>query len=269
MNTKLGQFKTIENLVEALQIPTLVVLAIGVVTTTGYLGLKHRALVLAEKYEAKGFGALALDTLEPFKKGLVSSERGCKAILNAAFQTKKIDQLEWGAQACLNSEIKIPETFLAYASVFEFTGRDGEAINLLLGVAEQFPKVPDLYFRVGQILQRNKRPTEAGKAYQKAFAVTPDNVNLALEVLQNLSIMQLWADAKPVAERLKPLKTDNPVIKLLIARTFLRTGDQGTAKQLTAEADELLKKNPGAKAELEKNFADLFQPESVVATNKK
>ena len=244
---------------DSLNPPLLTTLAICVLATGGYISLKYRAIGLAESYESKGFGALAVDTLEPFRHGLTSSDRGCRAIINAYYQAKKPDLLEWSAQACISSGVELVEAYIGYAAAFEMTGRDPEALRVLTSVMDKFQKIPDIYYRVGQILQRNKREGDAVKAYVKAASVT-DDAMVNLEVLQNLAGLQSWKEAKPIADRLKTLNTTNPAVKLLIARTMLQVGDSASAKALTDQAKELINKTPELKPDLERLYADVLNP---------
>lgn len=88
-----NQIKKLKHFQEDFQKPLLIGMAIAILATAGYMGMKYRAITLAEKYESKGFGALAVDTLEPFRRGLTSSERGCRTIINAYFLARRPELL--------------------------------------------------------------------------------------------------------------------------------------------------------------------------------
>ncbi|MEO5968999.1 MAG: tetratricopeptide repeat protein [Bdellovibrionia bacterium] len=258
MNT--NNLKNLKQFQDHFQKPLLGTLSLVVLATAGYTGMKYRAVTLAEKYESKGFGALAVDTLEPYRHGLTSTDRGCRTIINAYFLARKPELLEWSAQACINSGSELVEAYIGYASAYEMTGRDPEALRILGSVIDKFQKIPDVYYRIAQILQRNKKEEEAIKAYVKAASITPDDAVVSLEILQNLAALQSWKDAKPIADRLKPLKTTNPAIKLLLARTMIRNGDQAAAKEMTDQAKELITKTPELKPDLERLYADVLNP---------
>ena len=218
----------------------------------------HFVVKKAEAQLQKGFGALAAETLDSYRFRLRGQEKTCRTLISAYYQSRRLDRLEWAAQACLESGLEMPEAYLGLATVRELTGREGEALQLLSGVLGKFEKIPDIYYEIAQILRRNKRDNEAAAAYMKASERAPENNQFALETLQYLSSLQKWPEARLVADRLKNIQTDNPEVKLFVARALLKGGDRKAAEPLIASARELIEKKPESKAAFEKAYPDVL-----------
>lgn len=242
----------------------LTILAIAVVglPAAAHYGMKFRAVVVAERQLGQGLGLLAEDTIEPYRAGLASTERGCRVMLNTYFQNQNAVRLEWASQACLNRGKDIPEVQLARASARELVGRDGDALTFLALGAQKFDKMPDFYIRIGQVLQRNKRDQDAVSYFKQASDRVPADANLALATLQYSIATQSWDNAKTLASRVKTTPTNNPEVKLLLATAFMHAKDQESAK-IAAEEARLLMKQPGADAaltkELEKRYVNVLE----------
>lgn len=246
-----------------------VILGVGLVAVVAcagaHYGLRYRAMTVAERLVGKGYGLLAQETLEPFKKELASTERGCKLMLNTYFQTQDARNLEYAAQSCLNHDRDIPEVYLGLASAREFAGKDSEAIQVLSQVFKKFDKVAEIPLKIAQILQRNKRDKEAVSVYALASDRAPQDYRLALDVLQYALQAQSPTEVKSMAERLKTAPTDNAEVKFLLAKAFHQVGDAASSKTAVDQAKDLMNKTPATKPELEKKYADLLNPETVAS----
>lgn len=244
----------------------LVLVALVGIPVAAQFGMKYHALVVAENHLAKGYNLLAEETLEPYRNSLSSSERGCKALINTYYQTRDGNKLEWAAQSCLSHGKELAEVQLGRAAGREFTGKDNEAIQILVQAAPKYDKMPDIPFRLAQILQRNKRDKEAVRAYLMAAERAPQDNKLALDVLQYAVSIESWGEAKVLANRLKSSPTESPEVKLIIAKALARGGDTTSAKAVVAQARDLLAKNPDLKNDLESRYAELFNPNAHPVT---
>jgi tetratricopeptide (TPR) repeat protein len=224
-----------------------------------------RALKLADQQLQKGFGALAAETLTPYRKSLTKSEKGCQEMISAFFQARKTEVLEWASQACLEGGHEIPEAYIGIAAVREFTGRDQDALQVLNGVVGKFDKSPDIYYRMAQILRRLKRDNEAVVAYQKAVERAPQANQLVMDSLEYFSSLNRWSEARAMAEKIKDVQTDSPEVKLVIARALQRGGDKGAAESVVAAAKALLDKKPELKQAIEQNYNDVLNGGQVAA----
>lgn len=240
----------------------IVIIAGGIVGGSIWGGcayLENRALKTAESQLQRGFPAVAMETLEDYRHSLVDEAESCVTMINTYFQARRVDKLEWVSQACLEAGQDIPEAYLGAAAAHELAGRTGDALTLLDRVAPKFDKIPDIYYRMAQILKRLERKEEAVMAYKKASERAADNQQLTLEALQYFASLERWNDAKLMAVKLKDAKTENPEVKLFIARALLKGGDQEAARKLAGEAKELVKDKPQLKTVLEKNYSDVMK----------
>jgi tetratricopeptide (TPR) repeat protein len=233
------------------------IILVGVICGA-YMLQTHFVEKKADAQLQKGFGALAAETLDSYRFRLRGKEKSCRLMIAAYYQARRLDRLEWAAQACLESGLEMPEAYLGLATVREMTGREGEALQLLNGILSKFEKIPDIYYEMAQILRRNKKDNEAAAAYMKASERAPENNQFALETLQYLTSLQKWPEAHAVADRLKNIKTDNPEVKLFVARVLLKGGDKAAAEPLIAAARELINKKPESKAAFEKSYPELL-----------
>jgi hypothetical protein len=88
--------------------------------------------------------------------------------------------------------------------------------------------------------------------------LTPQDSQLALDSLQYFISLKSEADVKFAAEKLKGVQTENPEVKLYVARALAQTGDKEGAKALAAQARELMAKKPESKDALEKAYGDVL-----------
>jgi hypothetical protein len=218
----------------------------------------HLRLTEAEAQIKKGFTALAAETIDPVRNELTTSPRGCTALMGSYFGAHRADRLEWAAQACITAGVETTDTYIGLAAAKELVGRDGEALQLLQQVTQKFTKSPDPLYRIAQILRRNKKEAEAADVLLKATEIAPDNNQLAMETMEQLSTLQRWSDARHLADKIKAVETDNPEVKLLIARALLKGGDAGGAQTVVAQARTLLEKKPEMKGALERAYGDVL-----------
>lgn len=222
-----------------------------------------RAMARAEEQLKKGYGALAVETLDCYRRGLIRRDQGCKLLIEAYFQARRTERLEWASQACLEAGKEFPEAYLGLAAVREWVGRDREAVQILAQAVGKFDQVPDLYYRIGQIFLKNKNDVDAAIALSKAAERGPQNNQLQLEALEVLSRVQKWEEARKFATRLKDVKTESPEVILVIARALQKGGDPLSVEPLLKKAKELISKepNPQVKAALKKGYSDLLGKE--------
>lgn len=245
------------------------VACLGAAAWIGYTVWSHRKLDLAEKQLQRGFGMLAADTIDSHRHSFIS-KKGCPILIGAYHQARQVDRLEWTAQACLNAGIQTPEIVLGLAAVREMTGRDQEALQVLGNGLSKFDKSPDLYYAIAKIFRRNKQDKEAIVAYQKAIERSQQDPSLSLEAMAYFTSIQHWDEAKVIATNLRTAKTDNPEVKLLIARTLIHGNtDPALVKPLVDEAQELISKKPEMKEPLQHAYSDVLNWNSRKPANNK
>jgi len=229
------------------------------------VALANRAVSRAENFLAKGFGSLAVEAVDCYRYKLIRNELGCKTLIGSYFLSRKTDRLEWAAQACLEKGINIPELYIGLAASREFTNRDQEALQVLLQATTQFPESPDLHYRIAQLLRRNKKDEAATSAYLEASKRAPQNNTLTAEALEYFSSINQWPQAKQMADLIRNVPTENPELKLLLGRAYLKTGDTAGAGALASEARSLLARNPSKTPQLERLYADVLQTNQASA----
>lgn len=224
-----------------------------------YFGLSLLAERSADKLLSKGFGAIAADRLWAFRPILERRVSGCRLLVASYFQSREVNELDRVSQRCLENGINIPEPYIGLGAVREFTGRDQDALQLLAQVLPTFEKLPDIHLRIGIILRRLKNIEPAIQSYAKAAEMAPSNPQLQVDTLAFMAEQGKWKEALPVANRLRETQTDNPEIKLLVARALQKNGDSGTAQMLAEQASGLMGKlQVQAKEYLDKNYGDIL-----------
>jgi tetratricopeptide (TPR) repeat protein len=219
----------------------------------------RRDLTRAEAQLQRGFPAAAAETLDRHRAWLTDTDRGCRALIGSYYGARRAERLEWASEACLDGGRDLIEAHLGLAAARELTGRDPDALRLLSQVAPRFDQSPDLYYRMAQIYRRNKRDDAAVGAFLEASKRAPDNAQLSMDALEYFSSINRWAEATRMAEKLRSTPTDNPEIKLLIARALQRGGNRQASELVVAQARELMGKSPELKAALERAYADVLQ----------
>lgn len=236
-----------------------VILVIGVGCLAYGKIQQRRAITHAEAQLKKGFGALAAETVDRYRHHLVKSADHCKTLLTAYSAARRVDRLEWASEACLDNNVQTIEVYEGLASAEDQLGRDGDAIQVLNAAAEKFPKSPDPWVNMAKVFQKNKDMAHAGAALMKGIELAGSDHQLELQGLQFFASENRWNEAKQLADRLKAVQTDNPQVKLLIARALLKGGDKAGSKDQAAMAKEMMAKIPAEQQEaLKKAFADVL-----------
>ena len=236
------------------------------VAIVGIVGLGGSALLVkhrtreADLFLQKGYPALAVESVDSVRQLLTRSETGCRSLLSAYYAGRKVERLDWAAQACAYRGFETPETYIAIAAVREWGGNDGDAIQVLSSGRQKFAKSADLPFRMGQILVRNKKVAEAKELFLSARTIAPENQNLQLEILKFLIGQEDWKNAKASADALKAANVENPELKLLLARVLQKNGDLTGSITMFEQAKTLLERLPAASRKaLETRYSDVIQ----------
>ena len=219
----------------------------------------HLRLSEAEAQLKKNFAALASESLEPVRYELTSTLRGCQALVSAYYGSHRPERLEWAAQACITAGIETPDIYVGLAAARELAGQDADALKILDQISKKFEKSPDPLYRIAQIYRRNKKTSEAAEVLLKAAELAPSNNQLSMETLEMLSQEQRWSDARKIADRIKSVESDNPEVKLIIARALNHGGDTAGSQALVTQARALLDKRPELRSGIERGFPDLMQ----------
>jgi tetratricopeptide (TPR) repeat protein len=235
-----------------------VVLGMAALAWGGTYLLTRRAASRAEELLRKGFGAVAADTVDCHRYRLTGSAANCKILIAAYFQSRRVERLEWASQACLEAGHEIPEDYIGLAATREWTGRAQEALQILSEGASKFDKIPDVYYTLAQFFQRNKQDDAAVNAFKQALARAPQDNALAIEALQFFANAKKWSDGKQIAEQLKTVQTDNPEVKVFLARFLIKNGNKAGAKELLDQANELVKAKPEVRKQLEDRYPDVY-----------
>jgi|GEM_PF-5668885 len=222
----------------------------------GELWRAQRAYIRAQGQMERGLHALAVDTLDDFRAAMVDRPERCKLLLAAYVQTRRMDRIEWAAQACFDNGNEIIEVPIALAIHHELTGRVDEGVQILSAATQKFGKGPEIYAALAQLLKRQKR--DASLAFKLAAERAGDNLQLILDAAIYLGSVNQWAEAKPLADALKVKKIDNPEVKLFLARVFLKSGDSTSSRVLYADAMALAGSKPEVLAALTKEYGDVI-----------
>lgn len=233
----------------------IVAIAIGL----GSIAIKARARSQAADLLKRGFGAVAAEVLDRHRQAFVKNADDCRLLLSSYFQAWRLERLEWAAQACLESGNDFLEEYLSLVTVREYTNRDSEALQILETMTHKFEKSADVFIRLGQLLRKTKQDARAAEAFSRGVELAPDNAQLNLEILQYFSSLRLWMKAKPIADRLKNAKTDDPAVKLVLARVMLNAEDPSAAQSLVAQARDLENKlSADERAKIESTYGDIL-----------
>jgi tetratricopeptide (TPR) repeat protein len=224
--------------------------------------LIHRANELLKK----GYAGLAAEQLEPHRKSLARTAEGCRTLTTALLAARRLAPLEATAQRCLENELATPEVVVGLSAAFEQTGRVNEAIRLLTDAAAANPKAPEFSHRLGLIYQEQKNIDLAVAQFLEANRRAPSAHALALDQLVFIARAERWAEAAVVADSLKDAPTDDPEVKLLLARVYQQAGRKEFAQTQSTIARTLLDKAPNKKAQLLKAYGDLLGSDTPAAT---
>ncbi len=241
-------------------IMALVVLgAVGGGGWLGYCKWQHkRDIKQAKAAFDKGYTTLASDILEHHRKWMTKSEDDCKLLVNIYYSARNPGALAWAAESCLTNGIDLPETNMGLAFSRDMAGRTQEAVQILGSVVDKYKDIPDVFYRMAQMLARLGNNESAAVAYSQALERAKDNAAMFVEALDFMAQQKMWETAKPIAMKIKDSEIDNPAIKLLIARVLINSGEKESAKPLVAAAKTLLEKAPN-KDQIEKAFSDILR----------
>jgi tetratricopeptide (TPR) repeat protein len=242
-----------------------------IILFSGYCGTQFfqlkRTMEKTRSAISKGYGALALETIEPVKMKVLKKTDGCGLLIDTYATAKAPLQLEWASEACIELGKETPEAFLGLASSFEMRGQDGIALQALQLGIQKFERNADLYFHTAQLFKRNKNLAETTKYYVAAIERAPQNPNMVVEALQFFLETNQNQASHAIAKNLRSAEITNPEIKLLIARGLKRGGDEAGAKTLVQEALNLLNSDPNRKAALQEAYKDVMTASASSTTS--
>lgn len=213
----------------------------------------------AEALMSRGFHQLAAEELDEMRFSFTGSNRGCAALINAYAGARQFARLEWAAESCVDRGQQTTETIVGLATAWEQTQRVEAATQLLQTAMENYKEVADFPHKLGMILNGQKNVDGAVKMFMEAHRRAPKAAKLALDYLVFFGQNGRWSEAAIVAESLKDAQTEDPEVKLLIARAFQQSGRTEAARAQAEVARTLMDKAPNKREALMKNFADLLQ----------
>lgn len=239
---------------------SILTLTCGVLLGT-FFGIRFGFTLVVENYLTSGYGALAADLVDWFKYGMRTSPRSCQAMIASYFQARNAEKVEWAAQACMSAGYEMPAVYIGLSTNRELTGRETEALQILMNGASKFDKSPDIHIQLAKLFKKLKRNDEAAEYYFKATEEAPQAGQLAMDALEFLVSIQKWADARVIAERIKGAATESAEVKLIIAKALIHGGNETSGKSVLEEAKNLLAKAPQNQRKLiEQAYADLLSP---------
>lgn len=239
---------------------SLLALPLGYFTLSAYrTGI---AFTSAQEALKKGFHQVAFSYADPYRFDLATRERGCSLLVSIYYGVENPDRLEWTGQYCLFLGKNHPDLHLGIAAAKELRGQNSEALEILKKGIQLYPQNPDFFYRAGLIYKKENNLTRASEHTYQAARRAPQNHQLAMEALELLMATQSWRAAAEMADRIQSAPTDNPEVKLIIARAFLRYGDIQKAEQSTDEARKMMT-DPGQRSRLEQKYSDVLHPGPV------
>lgn len=247
-----------------------VALCFGIVSTLGYVGARHFTIKRAAERLQVGLPTIAFESLRPYRWTMYYSADNCRLLATSAFQARKSSELNYIAEACMEAKIQIPEIYLTLAGMREWEGRDQEAAQILSQAARTFEKVGEVHLNFASMARKLKQEGVAVQEALKAAEVAGQNSQLQLEALQFLILGSHWKEAKPVADQLRSVATEEPAVKLLLARVYAKNQDETLKQALVNEATSLLAKSqakPEQKEAIKRAFADVLGGASGSADN--
>ncbi len=243
-----------------------VAIAILVLGVPAYFGFRYgqnyrlqKVVQKADDEAKRGFWALAFENLDGYRRQLVKNEKDCNALLNVYDKAKKADRLEWAAQACIEAGIETYQNYLYLAASQEMFGRDGEALSLLKQLTAKFDKEPEAYRHISAILLRNKDEAGAAEALYQS-AIRNSDPQQKLDVMQMLLRQKRNDEALKLAQDLKEVKTENPEVRLTVARAFFAGHDKLSGQAQIDEAKSTMTKlAPERVKKIEADFSDVLK----------
>jgi len=219
----------------------------------------NQTLKQISQFNRKGFFALSVDVAGPVRWELAKSSRGCQLMMETYELARSVSGLQWTGQACLNAGIESVDVYLGLSIAQELSGDDFGALRLLSMVVKKFDKLPNIHYKMARIFQKNKRDSEALISYKQAHLRAPDNQQILFHALKFVEESKKWKSGLFFADRLKVANVQNVEIVLLGARIFKKLKDSASLRSLLVQVKELIIKNPGLKAQLQKSYKDLIK----------
>lgn len=219
------------------------------------------ALAEADKFLKQGFGNLAAEAVEPVRFSLTKDESSCAILLQSYYVAHQAERLGWAAESCLSHGIENPDIYIGYAASHELQDRSGVALRILEQGLEKFGKSANIYQQMAMLYRHDKQDQLAVQAYLKAAELAPQNNQLTLEAMSFLMSQQKYPEARALADRLRYMQTEDPAVKLLLARAYRRAGERKIAQDLMEQGQSLLARAPDKRMAIEKAFEDVLKGE--------
>ena len=156
--------------------------------------------------------------------------------LGAAFDAHKLYEY---AEPCYRKALALQpdEVLVMYqlALVLDYQGPGAdEALALLRRVADLAPDYPPVFFRIGEVLDRNGRRAEARDAYEKALRLDPDLAIAHQNLGQALLALGHTLASVQHLERAIELGGENTQCYAALAQGYSRLGDTRRAARAAA-----------------------------------
>jgi hypothetical protein len=220
---------------------------------------RRRAVHQAEEEIKQNYWALAFENLDPFRHDLIKNDQDCSTLLNVYFNLKKVDRLEWATQACLEYGVHTYEVYLNVAAVHELQGHDQDALQTLAQMTQQADQRFEAFQRMAAIYTRNHDEAHASEALSKA-ASRVDDPQMKLEAVQMALRQNRLEDIKTLAPAIRDVKTENPEVKLIVARALYKVNDITGAEDQVNQAKVLLDRvDVERKKKLEHDYIDVLK----------
>ena len=223
----------------------------------------QKDILKAAEEGKRGFWALAAEKVDRHRFDMLSNENDCNTLLNVYANAKKAERLEWAAQACLEDGI---ETYGAYMSLVmsqELLGRDQEALQLMDQISKKFDKAVTVFQRMANAYLRQKDEARATEAMLMAASRSQDP-QVKLDTLQILLKQNRNEEAMNLALTLKGVATENPEVKLIIARALIAGKEAtGGSAQINEAKFLMMKLDPAKRQQIESQFADVIGEKKI------
>ncbi len=243
---------------EWLPLAGFIVILLGTATTAGQSLYRNHVVERADALTKKGYFGLAADLIEPHEAALTHSLDGCRILSISYFGSRRLDRLESATEACLENQQQSTDVIIGLAAAFEMTGRVDQAILLLQNSSAAFKNTAEFPHRLGMIYRNQKNIDGAIAQYLEANRRAPALHKLGLDYVVFMAENQKWNEAAAVADSLKDAKTEDPEVRLLLARVYQRAGRPEAAQAQVEVARSLLEKAPERRDPLLKAYGDLL-----------
>lgn len=225
----------------------------------------RRSVKEGTQYLAQGYGHLAWTTLRPHRDRLLSETKYCPVFINSALESESWSDVAWAAEACRSGGFEGLDPELAMAIASEKQKLPDRAAVWAERAMRRSPKDLRPYIFLSRLL-REKAPEESLKWLLQATQLNPNDAQLALDAANALASRGDWAAARQFADRLVNEQTQDPAVKLLIARILLNSGDKPRARAVRQVAEEWMKRLPQDQYQrLRNEYVDVFHEVSAAA----